>query len=57
MTPQANPLLLPITGEIIQGLTEGKVNLVYDENLNRYYLAGKRMYGESATYADFSYGG
>lgn len=57
MTPQANPLLLPITGEITQGMAEGKVNLVYDETLNRYYLAGKRMYGESGTYADFSYAG
>ena len=57
MIPQANPLLLPITGEITQGMSEGKVNLVYDETLNRYYLAGKRMYGDSGTYADFSFGG
>lgn len=57
MIPQANPLLLPITGEITQGMSEGKVNLVYDESLNRYYLAGKRMIGNSGTYYDLSIGG
>ena len=57
MTSQANPLLLPITGQVIIGLSEGKVNLVYDETLNRYYLAGKRMFGGSGSYADFSYAG
>ncbi|WP_166413054.1 T9SS type A sorting domain-containing protein [Chryseobacterium lacus] len=58
MIPQANPLLLPITGEIWAGMFEGKVNLVYDETLNRYYLAGKRMWSDgSFTYTDFSYGG
>ncbi|RTZ46067.1 hypothetical protein EJ377_16195 [Chryseobacterium arthrosphaerae] len=35
---------------------DGKVNLLYDESLNRYYLAGRRMYGESSTdYEAFSY--
>lgn len=44
MTP-GTPLLLPITGDGINaGGAEGKANLVYDENLNRYYLAGKKMY-------------
>ena len=57
MTPELNPLLLPITGSITQGLGEGKVNLVFDEGLNRYYIAGKRMSGGSATYVDFSYAG
>ena len=57
MTPQANPLLLSITGDISQGVNEGKVNLVYDDVLNRYYLAGKRSWLNSGTYTDFSYGG
>lgn len=57
MTPQANPLLLPMTGFIIQGYSEGKVSLLYDENLNQYYLAGKRMQYETFTYSDFSYSG
>ena len=57
MTPQANPLLLPITEEVIIGLTEGKVNLVFDEILNQYYLAGNRMLGGSGSYSDLSYGG
>ncbi|MGE8431086.1 T9SS type A sorting domain-containing protein [Chryseobacterium joostei] len=45
MTP-ATPLLLPITGDLSVGIADGKVNLMYDEGLNRYYLAGKRMYGD-----------
>src|SRR5690606_36136500 len=57
MTPELNPLLLPITGFITQGLGEGKVNMVFDEGLDRYYIAGKRMSGGSATYVDFSYSG
>lgn len=57
MTPQANPLLLPIIGDLTVGLSEGKVNLCYDEVLNRYYLVGKREYGDMGSYADFSYGG
>ncbi len=57
MTPELNPLVLPITGSITQGLGEGKVNLVFDEVLDMYYLAGKRMSGGSATYVDFSYAG
>ncbi len=57
MTPELNPLLLPITGTITQGLTEGKVNLVFDEVLDRYYLAGKRMEYGTGIYSSFSYGG
>ncbi|HCM34381.1 T9SS type A sorting domain-containing protein [Chryseobacterium sp.] len=45
MTP-VTPLLLPITGDLSVGIADGKVNLMYDEGLNRYYLAGKRMYGD-----------
>ncbi|RTZ49509.1 hypothetical protein EJ377_02915 [Chryseobacterium arthrosphaerae] len=54
MTP-GTPLALPMTG-ISTGGDDGKVNLLYDESLNRYYLAGRRMYGESSTdYEAFSY--
>ncbi|MGN7863113.1 T9SS type A sorting domain-containing protein [Chryseobacterium sp. 22458] len=50
------PLALPITGGVSTGGDDGKVNLLYDESLNRYYLAGRRMYGESSTdYEAFSY--
>lgn len=42
MTPTP-PLLLPITGSIGLGVKNGKSNLVYDEGLNRYYLAGNRV--------------
>ncbi|KAB1230833.1 T9SS type A sorting domain-containing protein [Chryseobacterium viscerum] len=55
MTPVA-PLLLPITGGLRAGGTDGKVNLLYDESLNRYYLAGKRMIGNYGTAMEsFSY--
>lgn len=55
MTP-AGSLLLPITGDLSLGVVDGKVNLLYDETLNRYYLAGKRMYGDYGNaMADFSY--
>ncbi|MBF6610711.1 MAG: T9SS type A sorting domain-containing protein, partial [Chryseobacterium sp.] len=57
MTPELNPLLLPVTGSITQGLGEGKVNLVFDEGLDRYYLAGKRMESGTFLYSDFSYSG
>ena len=40
MTPQANPLLLPITGDMGAGWGAGKVQMTFDENLNRYYIAG-----------------
>lgn len=55
MTP-ATPLLLPITGGISTGGDDGKVNLLYDETLNRYYLTGRRMNGDYSTnFEDFSY--
>ncbi|QFG53814.1 T9SS type A sorting domain-containing protein [Chryseobacterium sp.] len=59
MTPDPNPLLLPITGFIVQGYSEGKVSLLYDgtAGVNQYYLAGKRMQYGNFTYSDFSYGG
>ena len=49
MTP-ATPLLLPITGGVGPGLSGGKVQLLYDETLNRYYLAGST----SSTFQDYS---
>ncbi|KQS91656.1 T9SS type A sorting domain-containing protein [Chryseobacterium sp. Leaf394] len=52
MTP-ATPVLLPITGSLYPGLEHGKVNMVYDEALNRYYLAGTR--GDFGTLIDFSF--
>ncbi len=57
MTPELNPLVLPITGSITQGLGEGKVNLVFDEVLDMYYLAGKRMEYGNFSYSNFSYSG
>ncbi|MFZ4929588.1 T9SS type A sorting domain-containing protein [Chryseobacterium sp. Mn2064] len=53
MTP-STPVLLPITGTLKAGATEGKVNLLYDESLNRYYLAGNRMQ-ETTGLEDFAY--
>lgn len=55
MTP-AIPLLLPITGDAINIVgREGKVNVVYDESLNRYYIAGKRMDPGFSNLVDLSY--
>ena len=55
MTPAA-PLLLPITGNAINIVgREGKVNVVYDESLNRYYIAGKRMDPGFSNLVDLSY--
>jgi len=49
----ATPVLLPITGSLYSGLEHGKVNMVYDEALSRYYLAGIR--GDTGTFTDFSF--
>ena len=55
MTP-TTPLLLPITGDAINIVgREGKANIVYDESLNRYYLAGKRMDPGFSNLVDLSY--
>ncbi|MCP1299415.1 T9SS type A sorting domain-containing protein [Chryseobacterium sp. S0630] len=55
MTP-ATPLLLPVTGGAINIVgREGKVNVVYDESLNRYYIAGKRMDPGFSNLVDLSY--
>lgn len=42
MTPEANPLLLPITGNLTAGMTAGKIQMLYDETLNQYYIAGSK---------------
>ena len=49
-------MLLPITGDAINIVgREGKVNVVYDESLNRYYIAGKRMDPGFSNLVDLSY--
>ncbi|RCU43599.1 T9SS type A sorting domain-containing protein [Chryseobacterium lacus] len=55
MTPQANPLLLPMTGSLEAGMVEGQVFLLFDETLNRYYITGKRESGSSGSYFPLSY--
>ena len=55
MTPQANPLLLPMTGSLEAGVFNGQMFLLFDETLNRYYITGKREYGSSGSYFPFSY--
>ncbi|QFG53816.1 PQQ-binding-like beta-propeller repeat protein [Chryseobacterium sp.] len=40
MVAQPNPLLLPIQGNLGAGWGGGKVQFLYDESLDRYYLAG-----------------
>ena len=49
MTPQANPLLLPLMGNMGAGWGGGKVQMNYDETLNRYYIAGST----SVTFNDY----
>ena len=48
MTIASNPILLPITGSLTPGL-QGKVQMNYDVNLNRYYIAGST----SSTFQDY----
>lgn len=58
MTVAPNPMVLPITGNFGGTFIDGQAKLLYDENLNRYYIAGRRMYGiGSFEYANLSYGG
>ena len=40
MTMAPNPILLPITGSLETGRQGGKIQMNYDETLNRYYIAG-----------------
>ena len=55
MTP-ATALLLPITGlGVSVGMLNGHVNMLYDETINRYYLAGKRRSGNFGSLLDFSF--
>lgn len=42
MTPAPNPVLLPVTGTLAAAVGGGKINMLYDEVLNRYYIAGSR---------------
>src|SRR5690606_9793521 len=49
MIPQPNPLLLPITGNLGVGWDGGKVQFLYDETINRYYIAGST----SSTFQDY----
>ena len=42
MVPQPNPLPLPISGGIINGVQSGTVKLLYNESLNTFYIAGVR---------------
>ncbi|QFG53466.1 T9SS type A sorting domain-containing protein [Chryseobacterium sp.] len=49
MTPAPNPLLLPISGFLSPGIFSGKVQMLYDEVLNRYYVAGST----SASFQDY----
>ena len=56
MTPQPNPLLLPVTGDMGAGWGAGKVQMTFDENLNRYYIAGSTS-GTFNDYLPFSYAG
>ena len=55
MTPELNPILLPITGSIRTGL-QGKVQMNYDETLNRYYIAGSTSF-TFQDYVPLSYAG
>lgn len=52
---QSTPVLLPVDGLIGSGVFNGNVNLLYDENLQQYYLAGTR--GTFNSLFDFSFKG
>jgi hypothetical protein len=54
MVAQPNPLLLPIQGNLGAGWDGGKVQFLYDETLNRYYLAGSTSVSFQ-DYLPFSY--
>jgi len=51
----ATPVLLPITGSLASGIYNGHINMLYDETLNRYYIAGKRREGTYGSIIDFSF--
>ncbi|MCD1116590.1 T9SS type A sorting domain-containing protein [Chryseobacterium turcicum] len=54
MTP-ASAVLLPITGFVSAGMFNGHVNMLYDDTINQYYLAGKRRAGSYSSLVDFSF--
>lgn len=56
MVAQPNPLLLPIQGNLGVGWDGGKVQFLFDETLNRYYLAGSTS-STFQTYHPISYNG
>lgn len=45
MTPAPNPVLLPVSGNLASAVGGGKINMLYDETLDRYYIAGSRSSG------------
>ncbi|WP_202966991.1 T9SS type A sorting domain-containing protein [Chryseobacterium sp. Leaf180] len=47
--------LVPITGDVYGSSSIGHTNFIYDESLNRYYLAGKRRNGDYGDMIDFSF--
>ena len=52
-----NPILLPISGQIAAGWLGGKLQFLYDENLQHYYLAGSKGYTDSNYYYPFTFNG
>ncbi|RCU42118.1 T9SS type A sorting domain-containing protein [Chryseobacterium lacus] len=54
MVPQPNPVLLPITGDLEPAWWGGKVQFLYDEVLERYYLAGSTA-STHGSYSPFSF--
>ncbi|WP_262152717.1 T9SS type A sorting domain-containing protein [Chryseobacterium foetidum] len=54
MTPTI-PVLLPITGSLMAGTYNGHVNMLFDDTINRYYLAGKRREGSFGSLVDFTF--
>ncbi|MBD8083623.1 T9SS type A sorting domain-containing protein [Chryseobacterium caseinilyticum] len=54
MVISPNPILLPVTGSLRAEIGGGKIQMLYDEALNRYYIAGSRSSSVSS-YLDFSY--
>lgn len=54
MTPAPNPVLLPVSGTLASAVGGGKINMLYDETLDRYYIAGSRSSGYGSPFP-FSY--
>ncbi len=56
MVPQQNPIALPITGYITNGVENGTVSLLYNESLNTFYIAGVRSMAINNYMVPLSYG-